>query len=219
MSAPKRKFAFKAKPAKTVSAPAAGSHFKESLSHEEAADKGSPNDSESPPQSIGYNPDIIDIAGFRSERVVQPALELSDGDIHPASASISNVEDCTIDLCNRSSADSPLAKLQIIEARRSIILCSYVSGSVFVSESQDCVILVTCGQMRLYKCENCAVYLHCTSEPVIEHSNGIKFAPLPDTLVSNCLLYAISTKFFIPRALRNALALLYHQCSVSQVES
>ena len=187
MSAPKRKFAFKAKPPKMVSPSATISQFEDSKGLKEAALEGSSKDSRSPPKSTSYNPGMIDIAGLRSEHVVQPALQPSDGEVHCASTSINNVEDCTIDLRKRSSADSPLAKLQIMEARRSIILCSYVSGSVFLSESQNCVILVTCGQMRLYKCENCAVYLHCTSEPVIEHSNGIKIAPLPDTLVSHCL--------------------------------
>ena len=187
MTAPKRKFAFKANPPKMASQPATRSQSDDLTGHKEATLDGSSKASQPPPHSTSYNPDTIDITGLKSERVVQPALGSSDEDSHRVSAFISNVEDCTIDLRNRSSADSPLAKLQIIEARRTIIFCSYVSGSVFLSESQDCVILVTCGQMRLYKCGNCAVYLHCTSEPVIEHSNGIRFAPLPGTLVSSCL--------------------------------
>lgn len=202
MSAPKRKFAFKAKPPKTVSAPAAESQPENSTGHKEAAIEVPSDDSMPPPQSTGYNSETIDIVGLRSERVLQPALDASDGVTHPASASIINVDDCTIDLRHRSSADSPLAKLQITKARRSIILCSYVSGSVFLSESQNCVVLATCGQMRLYKCESCTVYLHCTSEPVIEHSNGIKFAPLPGNLVSKSLFDPILLSSVIPLALR-----------------
>ena len=191
MTASKRKFAFKANPPKMASQPATGSQSDDLAGHKEATINGSSKASQPPPRSTSYIPDTIDITGLRSERVVQPAVGPSDGEVSRAFASISNVEDCTIDIRKRSSADSPLAKLQIIEARRTIIFCSYVSGSVFLSESQDCVILVTCGQMRLYKCENCAVYLHCTSEPVIEHSNGIKFAPLPGTLVSTYFSNAV----------------------------
>lgn len=135
-------------------------------------------------QPVNHDSDTVNVAGCKAEHVVIPSLQSSDEGTHQISASISNVEDCTVDLRNRSSRNSPLAKLHVVGARRSLFLCGHVSGSVFLSESQDCALLVTSGQVRLYKCENIALYLHCTSKPVIEHSNTIKFAPLPSTLVS-----------------------------------
>ena len=129
------------------------------------------------------NPTIV---GSRSEYVALPPLAPSD-EVSQASASIIDVQDCTLDICARSLCKSPLAKLQISNARQSLVLCGRVDGSVLFSESQDCVLLVTSGQMRLYKCKNCVVYLHCTSKPIIELSHDIKFAPLPEIFVSHPL--------------------------------
>lgn len=179
-SASKRKFAFKSRIPKGGSQAIAENLSK---SPDDLATKSKPNDQGSPSLANRSPLGTININGSKGEQVVLPPLATVD-DASQAAASIYDVQDCTVDLRARSSIGSPLAKLQIFNARQTLIICGAVSGSVFVSESQDCVLLATSGQMRFYKCDNCAVYLHCTSKPVIELSDRIKFAPLPSILVS-----------------------------------
>ena len=190
VSASKRKFAFKSR----SNIPKAGSEAiaeKSSKNPDDLVTNSRPNDHESSSRANRHSLGTINIIGSRGEHIALPRSS-TDEDVSQAAASIGNVEDCTIDLRARSSTRSPLAKLQIFNARQTLIICGAVSGSVFLSESQDCVLLATSGQMRFYKCDNCAVYLHCTSNPVIELSDRIKFAPLPSILVS-LLSFHIST--------------------------
>ena len=77
---------------------------------------------------------------------------------------------------------------------------------MFLSDSQDCVLLVASGQMRLHNCHNCVVYLHCTSKPVIELSDSIKFAPLPSIFVSRHVSTFFVLAFFVPWRRRLKLA-------------
>ena len=189
-STSKQKFAFKSK----SKVPKAGSEaIADNFSkiQDDPVINSQPNDHESSSPANRRSLGTINIIGSKGELVALPPLS-TDEDLSQAAASIYGVQDCTIDLRARSSIKSPLSKLQVVNARQTLIICGAVSGSVFLSESQDCVLLATSGQMRLYNCENCAVYLHCTSKPVIECSDRIKFAPLPSLVVS-LLLFHIST--------------------------
>ena len=186
-SIPKRRFAFKTRSPDVEIASSHEAPSGLSTHSKDAAIEDVYNESQLSPPPTKYDLATININGCRAEQVILPPLHSSDERIPQTSASISNVEDCIINLRNQSSHQNPLAKLHIDGVRRSLILCGHLSGSVFLSNSRDCALLVTSGQMRLYQCENCTIYLHCTSKPVIERSNGIKFAPLPSTLVRGCI--------------------------------
>lgn len=127
----------------------------------------------------------IELSARKSEWYVEPAASSDTSSQIPAS--ITNIEACVIDMSARATRDTPLAKIHILAARRSLINCGHVSGSTFLSESESCVLIAAAGQVRLHNCINCVVYLHCTSNPVIEGCSGIKFAPLPAVLVSSAL--------------------------------
>ena len=137
-----------------------------------------------PSQLSNSSADSINITSSRGELIAVPRLQQPTRNMRQPSASIRDVQDCTVDLHKRSSYTEPLANLQIFGARRSLIVCGHVNGSVFLSESHNSVLVVICGQMRLTRCQDCVIYLHCTSKPVIELSEGIKFAPCPDQFVS-----------------------------------
>ena len=126
---------------------------------------------------------IIEIATRESEWHVESAPSDSASDQN--SASITDINGCIIDLSARATIGSPLAKTHVFAARRSLIICGHVSGSTFLSQCEACIVTADCGQMRLHNCKNCLLYLHSTSNPVIEGCKGIKFAPLPAALVSS----------------------------------
>ena len=125
----------------------------------------------------------IELSARGSEWYVEPAASSDASSQVPAS--ITNIKACIIDISARATRDIPLAKIHILAARRSLIICGHISGSTFLSESEGCVLIATSGQVRLHNCINCVVYLHCTSHPMIEGCSGIKFAPLPAVLVSS----------------------------------
>lgn len=127
----------------------------------------------------------IELSARKSEWYVEPAASSDTSSQVPAL--ITNIEACIIDISARATRDIPLAKIHILAARRSLIICGHVSGSTFLSESRGCVLIAAAGQVRLHNCINCVVYLHCTSNPVIEGCSSIKFAAMPAVLVSNAL--------------------------------
>lgn len=49
--------------------------------------------------------------------------------------------------------------------------------SVFIRNCSDCVFFVACKQLRTRDCQRCTFYLHCKTEPVIEASSELCFAP------------------------------------------
>ena len=125
----------------------------------------------------------IEVSTRESEWYIASAASVSASD--QVSASITNIKACVVDISARSTRDNPLAKAHILAARRSLIMCGHVSGSTFLSDSEGCILVATCGQMRLHNCKNGVVYLHCSSNPVIEGCQGIKFASLPSIFVSS----------------------------------
>ena len=125
----------------------------------------------------------IEILTRDSEWHIEPAPSDSASDQN--SASITNINGCIIDLSARATIGSPLAKVHIFAARRSLMICGHVSGSTFLSDCEACIVIASCGQMRLHNCKDCLLYLHSTSNPVIEGCKGMKFAPLPAVFVSS----------------------------------
>ena len=203
-SAPKRRFAFKTKP---IPAPSKNKESDDKYDNEasQAASMqhangvstlGATNITTSrrvngyfeadfvlPDSKLPLRSRNIEISRRDSEWHIEPAP--SDGASEQNSASIMNINGCIIDLSARATIGSPLAKTHIFAARRSLIICGHVSGSTFLSECEACIVVADCAQMRLHNCKNCLLYLHSTSNPVIEGCKEIKFAPLPAAFVSS----------------------------------
>lgn len=51
------------------------------------------------------------------------------------------------------------------------------SESVFVRECSNCSFTIACKQLRTRDCHDCTFYLYSKTEPVIELSDGLTFAP------------------------------------------
>jgi hypothetical protein len=49
--------------------------------------------------------------------------------------------------------------------------------SVYLEGCKNVVLFVTCHQMRIHKCTDCKIHVHCKSHPIIEDCMGMKFAP------------------------------------------
>ncbi len=84
---------------------------------------------------------------------------------------IIDCKDCTItilDYCDQ---------VQIDNVSNSKIFIGASSGSIFVRNCHNCTFTVACKQLRTRDCNDCTLYLYCKTEPIIECSEGMKFAP------------------------------------------
>ncbi|MCJ1256371.1 hypothetical protein MMC24_004192 [Lignoscripta atroalba] len=96
-----------------------------------------------------------------------------------SSGSLTNLKNSVIDMSVPTASGQPFAGLTIKNIKKSLLVCGSVNGAAHVTGVESSVIVVTTRQFRMHECKNCIVYLYCTSRPIIEDCNGIRFAPLP----------------------------------------
>lgn len=68
-------------------------------------------------------------------------------------------------------------QIQVDELKRCKILIGPSCESVFIRDCEDCVITVACKQLRTRDCHRCTFFLYSKTDPVIETSSWLKFAP------------------------------------------
>ncbi|XP_060213113.1 tubulin-folding cofactor C [Lycium barbarum] len=52
-----------------------------------------------------------------------------------------------------------------------------IFGSVLIEEAMNCVFVMASHQIRIHQAKGCDFYLRARSRPIIEDSNGVRFAP------------------------------------------
>eukprot|EP00762_Andalucia_godoyi_P008371 ANDGO_07355.mRNA.1 Protein FAM188A homolog len=102
----------------------------------------------------------------RSETIMR-----RDGDIAGQQFVIDDVEDCRICLLDYS------AQISVDFAKNCEIIIGPCEGSVFLRDCENCTFAIATRQFRCRDCVNCTVFLYCATEPIIETSTGLKFAP------------------------------------------
>ena len=68
-------------------------------------------------------------------------------------------------------------QVQIDQLKTCRVFLGASSESVFVRDCSDCTFYLACKQLRTRDCHNCTFYLRAKTEPIIELSDGICFAP------------------------------------------
>lgn len=84
---------------------------------------------------------------------------------------ITNVKDCTLvvpDHCDQ---------VIIERCSNSSIFIGASCGSIFLRNCHTCTFTIACKQLRTRDCSNCRLNLYCATEPAIESSIDMKFAP------------------------------------------
>lgn len=67
--------------------------------------------------------------------------------------------------------------MQIDDVVDSSVFIAASSGSVFIRNCVNCKFTIASKQLRTRDCKNCILNLYCATEPAIETSTGMKFAP------------------------------------------
>jgi hypothetical protein len=93
------------------------------------------------------------------------------GCIRGEGVTLERVEDCEVYICDRS------AQVFLDFCKRSLILVGPCESSVFVRDCEDCVFWVAAQQLRTNNCYRCTFFMYSRTEPIIETSDNLFFAP------------------------------------------
>merc|ERR1719382_1695382 len=85
--------------------------------------------------------------------------------------SLDKLEDCEVYVCDIS------AQIFVDYCKRCLLLLGPCESSIFVRDCEDCVIWIAAQQLRTNNCHRCTFYLYSKTEPIIETSNQLSFAP------------------------------------------
>ncbi|KAG0198920.1 hypothetical protein BGX28_007705 [Mortierella sp. GBA30] len=91
---------------------------------------------------------------------------------------LTNLTDCTINLVH----DVPLGAIHIKNLTRCTLVLPPVSGSILLHDCEGCTLIGACHQSRMHTSKNMDIYLHVTSEPIIEDCSDMRFAPYGQVL-------------------------------------
>ncbi|KAK8196935.1 tubulin binding cofactor C-domain-containing protein [Phyllosticta capitalensis] len=74
---------------------------------------------------------------------------------------------------------APFAALTLKNIKSSLVVCGRVSGAIHLTNLAHSVVVVSTRQFRMHECRGVAVYLACSSRPIIEDCVDVRFAPCP----------------------------------------
>ncbi|KAG1692719.1 hypothetical protein DVH05_025197 [Phytophthora capsici] len=93
------------------------------------------------------------------------------GQIEGQPFDISDLEGCTVMLLDH------INQVQIDNLSNCRVFVGPSSESVFVRNCSNCVFTIACKQLRTRDCSSCSIYLYSLTDPIIETSQEITFAP------------------------------------------
>eukprot|EP00929_Paragymnodinium_shiwhaense_P040072 TRINITY_DN2094_c0_g1_i1.p1 TRINITY_DN2094_c0_g1~~TRINITY_DN2094_c0_g1_i1.p1 ORF type:complete len:2323 (+),score=731.23 TRINITY_DN2094_c0_g1_i1:122-7090(+) len=93
------------------------------------------------------------------------------GSLEGQMLNLDGVEDSEVYICDVT------AQVFVDFCKRSTLLIAPCESSIFVRDCEDCVFYIACRQLRTNNCSRCTFYLYSATEPVIETSVDLAFAP------------------------------------------
>ncbi|KAL1602672.1 hypothetical protein SLS60_006090 [Paraconiothyrium brasiliense] len=112
---------------------------------------------------------------------VDEHITLSASQVHSGSSGVlSNIRRSVVNMSTPPTSRDTFATLTLKTIERSLIICGRIAGPIHVTGVQNSIIVTSCRQFRMHGSKNVDVYLHCSSRPIIEDCENIRFAPLPN---------------------------------------
>ncbi|KAF2500072.1 tubulin-specific chaperone c [Lophium mytilinum] len=99
---------------------------------------------------------------------------------------VSNLRRCVADMSTPTSSANghPFAGLTLRNIKNSLIVCGQVAGATHVTSVENSVVVAATRQFRMHGSKNVDVYLHSASRPIVEECEGVRFAPLPASYIT-----------------------------------
>ena len=104
---------------------------------------------------------------------------------------ITDVDHSLVDLSASVAAPRPFSTLTIKNVSKSLLICGETSGAAHITSVKDSTIIIWSRQIRMHHCKDCVVYVRCGSRPILENSNAVRFARLPDSVVGTTRLFGL----------------------------
>ncbi|CAM9987839.1 unnamed protein product, partial [Phaeothamnion confervicola] len=98
-------------------------------------------------------------------------LRKAPGSINGQAFDLADLQECEVLLLDRSD------QVQCDEVGDSRVFIAACCESLFVRDCSGCIFVAACKQLRTRDCADCTFYLYSKTEPVIETSHGLRFAP------------------------------------------
>ncbi|KAG9319825.1 hypothetical protein KVV02_007227 [Mortierella alpina] len=115
--------------------------------------------------------------------LVLPQPTDTEGGITAKDVALTNLTDCTVNLVH----NIPLGAIHIKNLKRCTLVIPPVSGSILLHDCEGCTLVGACHQSRMHTSKDMDIYLHVTSEPIIEDCTEMRFAPYGQILPSEQL--------------------------------
>ena len=157
----------------------------------------------------------LTIAGLKSAHYILDPSNLQSG----SSATVKDIYHSMIDLSITATNEQPLGTLSVNSVAKSLLICGKTSGAAHVTNVQGCTMIISSRQVRMHECRDCVVYLRCSSRPIIEDCEGMKFAPLPIGYVSSVTPIQVEMLVLTARNLRKRLRQLAQICGLRSTTS
>ncbi|KAG0292228.1 hypothetical protein BGZ96_004408 [Linnemannia gamsii] len=102
------------------------------------------------------------------------SLSVSDaGSAAAKDVALTNLTNCTINLVH----NIPLSAIHVKNLKHCTLVFPPVSGSILLHDCEGCTLIGACHQSRMHTSTNMNIYIHVTSEPIIEDCTDMRFAP------------------------------------------
>lgn len=166
--APKKKFAFRNR-TKVGGAP--GADVAAAAAAAASAPAAVTHDATTHRHTDGFSAGHTKMAGLRQQeeaRLVRPA-----GEDASSNFCLEELRGCEVRLLSSCRA------LYLRKLARCVVLAIPVAGAIYVTDCEDCTLVIACRQLRVHTSARCAIYLHVASNPIIENCDGLLFAPYP----------------------------------------
>ncbi|KAA0153759.1 hypothetical protein FNF31_06412 [Cafeteria roenbergensis] len=93
------------------------------------------------------------------------------GEVSGQPFNLRDLTDCTVEILDHCDA------MHVEALRRCTVFIAASSESVFMRDCHDCDVWLACKQLRTRDCSNCRLFLYSKTDPIIETSTGMGFAP------------------------------------------
>ncbi|XP_077999958.1 tubulin-specific chaperone C-like [Glandiceps talaboti] len=102
---------------------------------------------------------------------VSETVSLNAKDVNNKDVGLFRLVDCVIQIYGAPSA------LHINNLKNCRVFCGPIPGSVFADNCVNCILVLSCQQLRVHTTIDTQFYLHVTSRAIIEDTSRVEFAP------------------------------------------
>lgn len=119
----------------------------------------------------GFTSEYVRLNPYMISNRTREAIVRKPGSISSQQLNLENLVDSDVYVCDRT------AQVFVDDCKRCQVLLGPCESSVFIRGCEGCRFWIAAQQLRTYDCSDCTFHLYSKTEPVIETSTDLAFAP------------------------------------------